>query len=372
MSSLTSTKRPRDDSEDGSLGGPAKRERLEGAAPDGLSAVAPLKKDEEFWFEDGNITLVVGDIEFRIYRGLLIEQSEVFRDMFSLAQPSSQPHESPEPPVVHLYDPPDSFRHLLRAFMSGKGTTVSDTGNPSFEAIWARIHLGNKYHMTKVQEQAVAFLKAHFTTDLKRWDKLDAWVPDGWEHEQVIGVVNLARFIDEPTILPTALLGCVALGGDLVRGFGRADGGQETLSTDDVALCIVAASRIIVENNMACIEILAVIGPLCEADGYQRIYVRHWRSGGETSARLLKVKEELVTQIANPLVKMSTLLAPNEVNHCYCCHHEVESWDAEHRRRMWDCLPELLDIKVPGWNAADDNDSLIVNESDSDEESNNG
>ena len=38
-----------------------------------------LKKDEEFWFDDGTVILHAGDVEFRVYRGLLESHSTVFR-----------------------------------------------------------------------------------------------------------------------------------------------------------------------------------------------------------------------------------------------------------------------------------------------------
>lgn len=44
------------------------------------------KRDEEFWFEDGTIILIVQEIEFRIYKGLLASQSPVFKDVLSLPQ----------------------------------------------------------------------------------------------------------------------------------------------------------------------------------------------------------------------------------------------------------------------------------------------
>ena len=43
---------------------------------------------EEIWFEDGNIILVCESIGFRVYKGILSSLSEVFRDMFSIGNPS--------------------------------------------------------------------------------------------------------------------------------------------------------------------------------------------------------------------------------------------------------------------------------------------
>ncbi len=81
-------------------------------------------RDEEFWFEDGSIILVAGDVEFRVFKSILAEYSPVFSDMFRLPQPPSPPSSSEdadEPadpcPVVHLSDAPEDLRHILRVTM---------------------------------------------------------------------------------------------------------------------------------------------------------------------------------------------------------------------------------------------------------------
>lgn len=82
-------------------------------------------RDEEFWSSEGDIILVARDVEFRVYKGLLADHSPVFRDMFSLPQPSAPslpaaPAEIPCP-VVHLSDSPEDLRHMLRVYMPRGG-----------------------------------------------------------------------------------------------------------------------------------------------------------------------------------------------------------------------------------------------------------
>ena len=84
---------------------------------------APSGRDEEFWFEDGTIILVAAGVEFKVYRGVLAEHSAVFADMFSLPQPPHDLSDSDAPvcPVVHLDDPPEELREVLRALLPKKG-----------------------------------------------------------------------------------------------------------------------------------------------------------------------------------------------------------------------------------------------------------
>ena len=76
------------------------------------------KKDDEFWFADGTISLLASGIEFRVYKGILEAHSPVFADMFSLPQPPSDTL-----PVVHLVDSVQDLRHVFRALFPSKKTT---------------------------------------------------------------------------------------------------------------------------------------------------------------------------------------------------------------------------------------------------------
>lgn len=44
------------------------------------------ERDKEFWFENGNIILITGGVEFHVFKGILVDHSPVFKDMFFLLQ----------------------------------------------------------------------------------------------------------------------------------------------------------------------------------------------------------------------------------------------------------------------------------------------
>lgn len=97
-------------------------------AKEELSHVAPTpqepRPDHESWLEDGNLALIAGDVEFRVYKGPLIATSPVFKTMLLLPQADgtapSQCTCNHKPAVVHLPDSPEDLRHLLRALLPGK------------------------------------------------------------------------------------------------------------------------------------------------------------------------------------------------------------------------------------------------------------
>ena len=89
-----------------------------------ISLNGTVKRDPELWFDDGNIVLLCRDVAFRVYRGLLTMHSVIFRDLFAMAQPSnSETMESC--PVVHISDPPDDLRYLLRALCGLRKCVIS-------------------------------------------------------------------------------------------------------------------------------------------------------------------------------------------------------------------------------------------------------
>lgn len=74
-------------------------------------------KHPDLWFEDGSVVLATSDTLFRVYRGTLSRYSPVFRDLFSLPQPTSTSDQDMLDgiPVVHLYDDPTQLAHFLNA-----------------------------------------------------------------------------------------------------------------------------------------------------------------------------------------------------------------------------------------------------------------
>ena len=103
---------------------PRKRPRLD--YDDSMTAsAADFSRDEEYWYDDGNITIIAQGVGFRIYKGLLAAQSEVFHDLFSLALPTPNPYREdgavPEDcPVLHVTDSAAEMHSLLEMLLDGR------------------------------------------------------------------------------------------------------------------------------------------------------------------------------------------------------------------------------------------------------------
>ncbi|OJT09463.1 hypothetical protein TRAPUB_14066 [Trametes pubescens] len=296
-------------------------------------------RDEEFWYDDGTIILVAGNVEFRVYKGILAENSSVFRDMFSLPQPPISSSDVPSSengcPIVHLSDSPEDLRHILRVpFEAPK--------DPSFAAIAAAARLGHKYQMTRLLEQALTYLKTYYTNDYDAWQKKESWNPPGFHDEDAIGVVNLARFLGETSLLPTALLACCQLGRDLINGFAREDGTREQLTLDDIGLCLEAKPRLVQESSRTVLHVFEPMASVrCLSAGKCR--------GG--FRRILKMVEDRVADVVGTdpfryLFKALGADADGEL--CQNCRAMAESREYAETRRVWARLPEILGIPRPG------------------------
>ena len=72
----------------------------------------------DFWFEDGSVVLIAGNIKFKVHRGILARHSLIFQDLLSLPPPSNE-QTIDGCPIVELHDSSDDVWYLLRAVYDG-------------------------------------------------------------------------------------------------------------------------------------------------------------------------------------------------------------------------------------------------------------
>ncbi|KAI1795394.1 hypothetical protein LXA43DRAFT_992563 [Ganoderma leucocontextum] len=286
------------------------------------------QRDAEFWFSDGTVILVAKNVEFRIYGGLLANYSSVFKAMFAEQHPFRlmpiNEHQSFPCPVVQLTDSPEDLRHILPVYVSRRQTSPPSTRCPAY------IRLGHKYKLTGLYKQSLHLLKRHYTNDLERWIKHDYWRPSHWDTDcYAIGVVNLARLIDEPTLLPTALLACIYMDEDI------------TLALEDLGRCFKAMKDIQQAGVDVVVRTLeARVSQTCET-----------KKSCEGELLLAKVRhfDENRNGFKSCAFPPFDEDPDEELDTCVDCTAMVKERIKEEREKLWNRLPELLDIDVPGW-----------------------
>ncbi|RPD54023.1 hypothetical protein L227DRAFT_556949 [Lentinus tigrinus ALCF2SS1-6] len=319
-----------------------------------------LKHHEEFWFHDGNIVLITGDTGYRVYQGLLSSQSTVFQDMFSSS--IARHDELYEGfPIVRLSDSPQDLAHFLRVLLpkSQRHLYRLQDGSPfSFDQIFAITRLAHKYGVEDLQKQALYILQEyHFTNDFDRFDDPSRFAVDHVvqvRNIQAIGVVNLARLTDTPTMLPIALYRCCGLGGKLLDGWRREDGEVEHLSTDDIKRCLDAREKLAQEAFTLIDHVFSLSRAEKCRSHYSCILKRYTilrravRSKSVGSWAVLDSwKDFIQTEVEKSKV------SEEDPGLCPACAKELVKRDLEERRTLWNRLPDIFGIVVQGWATQD-------------------
>ncbi|TFK85581.1 hypothetical protein K466DRAFT_601028 [Polyporus arcularius HHB13444] len=318
-----------------------------------IASVVEHKRDDEFWYEDGNIILVAGDTGFCVFKGILSDHSPVFRDMFSLPQPPNLASSSAAErcPVVSLTDSPNELRHLLRACIPKNVEDRFLPPEPTYDEIASLIRLGHKYQIQQLVDSSIAYLRRYYPHDFDAWDKLGQHKrPPNFRSLNTIGVVSLARLTGCMDLLPAALLAICFFRKDCAFSSvpSAAPGGPiEKLSMDDIQLCFYARVELAavgVEMGLRiCYPVVAntcAQPRTCKAALIDLISTQH--ENGHALCAL------------NPFRPYSACYQSARATICRSCYAMLEERDRSERRAMWKKLPELLGIVVNGW-APDDN-----------------
>ncbi|RDX41315.1 hypothetical protein OH76DRAFT_1364818, partial [Lentinus brumalis] len=207
---------------------PPKRPRV-----DSDSATAkPWIADSQVWFDDGNVILVAEEVAFRVYKGALAQFSNVFRALFSLPAPETDPHGSRNDaeqfdnvPVVHLADSHVDIKHLLLTFSCSYYCHNGKPSTPEFSVLFALVTLGDKYDIPHILEEALSCLQRYYAPTLAQWRKVKTRADYVKTNpEDAMAVVRIARITGQFDLLSPAFLVCTTLRSQLLDKMGEPDG----------------------------------------------------------------------------------------------------------------------------------------------------
>lgn len=170
-----------------------------------------------------------------------------------------------------------------------------------------------------------------------------------------IGVVNIARLVNCPSILPAALSVCCALPlRDCMRGFQRADGSYEKLTECDLLRCLQGREELTKAITPAFLRAFApprassdtgCLMPKRSRGGCQMVLraLLHSYGKGTNPVRSGRMPSE-------PFCRW--LAVPYSPDLCDVCKKRVVDRLRAAQAKMWERLPEILDVKVDGWGPA--------------------
>ncbi|KZT67627.1 hypothetical protein DAEQUDRAFT_384018 [Daedalea quercina L-15889] len=311
-------------------------------------------RDDEIWFSDGNIVLEAQGHAFKVYQGLLAHISEVFRDLFTVAQPSGM-ETFDGCPLISLTDHPDEFRHLLRAVFPGRRITADE--RLEFTIVAAVVRLSHKYQINYVREAYLSRLKSCFCTDFDTWNSVSddhGSKVMSFRDTDAIAAVNIARLTGTDTMLPSALFQCCELDPErLLKGVARADGTCETLSLQDTAKSILGRQTLIMGAISTAFSTLDPdkLPPECSQNHVCRHTIGCLRAefmNREPSSIKSFLWRPKVLISGSPEVWASVFRSLQR--RCYLCQSCLDvlcnAQQAKNRKR-WARLPRLLDLEMP-------------------------
>ncbi|KAI0826508.1 hypothetical protein BC628DRAFT_1410145 [Trametes gibbosa] len=320
--------------------------------PSTLPTTFPVK-DEEYWFEDGNVILIAGGVQFCLYKGPLVRHSSLFANMFSIPQtpaPPSHLGSAQGVPTFHLDMTPNDVRQFVRCLTLGNDMRIGPV-HPSFDEVSACMRLGHKYQCDQMVQRSIDYLKEYYPDDIDVWIDDAPSDPPRFEPIHRIGVVNLARTTGAKTLLPVALARCCLLDGKIVGGFVREDGTRETLSQEDLARVFAGKAKLVHANVYATHRVFRqATAPDC----------RHIKTCGLVLGRLLTELEQ-DESVMDPLrltytwgTYITRVLKVNkgdgERGLCAKCYLMlVQERVKEEQRALFRGFPAMMGVTMEGW-----------------------
>lgn len=209
----------------------------------------------------------------------------------------------------------------------------------------AVIRLGHKYQMEKVVARAVMYLKQR--APMCFWEQESAPAPRFYGPQGVmnpIGLVNLARLVEERSLLPMALLTCSMLDATtLLRGYKHEDGTIETLTQADLVRCLDAREQL---AEKCLVLVTRIFAPSVSEECRTPMKCR------QKLLDMLAGVERRVDFFVRPDVT-SSRLGPYEhtdmLECCASCQDMLRTRDKRERRMMWNELPEIMGVHVERW-----------------------
>ena len=108
----------------------------------------------------------------------------------------------------------------------------------SFDQLFGIIRLAHKYHIEAIEQKGLKLLNEYFEFEAGDWFKSHTDYGAFRSGCNPIGVINIARLTDTPSLLPGAFYFTCFKGSGLVDGWKREDGSVEHLSRDDLRRCM--------------------------------------------------------------------------------------------------------------------------------------
>ncbi|PCH43111.1 hypothetical protein WOLCODRAFT_25737 [Wolfiporia cocos MD-104 SS10] len=314
--------------------------------------IEDLVRDENFWFDDGNVVITSGTIGWKIHKSVLSRSSPAFREFFAVT-PTDGIDQRYGCPVVILEDHPDDIRLLLRALYDGRHLRAAWA---RFNVIAAWVRMGAKYRIDDLRDGGLRRLESCFCDNMYQWDLVSYEPPElrfygitlHWR--DCIATVNLARIANTQSALPLAMYVCCTLDTrTLLNGIEYTRGRVEKLDEADIVRCLDARPKFMVLQQQIVDNLARVERYL---DGYPDIgdhahCMRAFRRIADAirAGRPSAWNGDPEGGKYDVLQSWKPAIEKEGAGLCELCREKIIAADAEERMKVWLQLPKLLGLR---------------------------
>ncbi|KAF8590839.1 hypothetical protein K439DRAFT_1167305 [Ramaria rubella] len=289
-----------------------------------------LTRSDAFYFEDGNLVVIVEEVAFRLHRGLLARHSPVFRDMSALPNSSTGLGDGffDGCPVVRLQDRVTDVVELLRCLYDHFDMDGSDS-----EKITSVLRLSTKYLMDNLRALALNSLAKRYPTTLTEWDRGD----HGFSRDDCADIIKVAYELDAHVLLPAAYYQLCSIETEKVFALGLSSPvlHNYVLGKEKISLSLPR----FIEEELFYFDVTPIPG--C------------FRGKGCTVqlSALYKHALHIIQQpdayhTPTPLEAIDSLYTSSNVkNICMACQDHVEEQVFQARSRIWKSLPDTFRLE---------------------------
>ncbi|KAG6891551.1 hypothetical protein C0992_004409 [Termitomyces sp. T32_za158] len=181
--------------------------------------VSQSVRHADIWFHDGSVICRAERTLFKVHMSVLERHSAFFRDMFSMPQPRTgtdvisnqgMQDDIEELPIVDLHDTAEDVGNLLTAVYDGP--VFGNNDQEDFRVVSGVLRLSTKYLIDSLRAKALTHLNKAWPASLKEWDAREDLARthetdltnSSHPYPHPIAVINLAREVDAPSLLPAA------------------------------------------------------------------------------------------------------------------------------------------------------------------------
>ncbi|TCD62078.1 hypothetical protein EIP91_007500 [Steccherinum ochraceum] len=294
-----------------------------------------FQPSSEVWYKDGNTILIAGDEGFRVYAGMLSEQSSVFADMLEIPLPAPQAtHEGC--PLVWISDSAVEMRYLLKSMLDPR-YILKINQTLDLPALCSILRLSTKYNVVHIRRRAIEALQHYFPTTLSAYynARERRRLSSGGVSTYFL-LANTCREANANVLLPSILYSCSAQQLDTILD-GVPDSHQGRVELSHKNKSAVIQSR----HQLAHLARTGTLRWLYSGEGCsdKRCVAIRRRVG----ARLLEGRS--IDGFVNPLSTFNDALVELiDGDCCEACQNAVERCVDNGREEVWKKVPSVFGL----------------------------